>query len=310
MSAQFQPSSSGQGAFWSPQLSVEYSRSATRITTEPQTHPDSARTPVIARPWYTVRDLWVDTLEHLLVLAALFCSAAPWPCRGFAGRSARIAFKRGFDIVAATVGLIGALPLLLIMPILIKLDSPGPVFYRQERVGLDRRRGNRRVLNAHNGSDRRGRNRRSADYSGRIFKLIKFRSMVDKAERSCGPVWATKNDPRVTRLGRFLRRSRIDEIPQLFNVLSGQMSLVGPRPERPHFVSKFCTTIDNYHTRHQVKPGITGLAQVEHGYDCDEDSVHRKVEYDLHYINRWNPFLDFRILLRTVHVVFSGRGAQ
>jgi lipopolysaccharide/colanic/teichoic acid biosynthesis glycosyltransferase len=134
--------------------------------------------------------------------------------------------------------------------------------------------------------------------------------MVHNAELKCGPVWATANDPRITRLGRFLRRSRIDEVPQLLNVLAGQMSLVGPRPERPHFVSRFRDTIENYAQRQRVKPGVTGLAQIENGYDRNLLDVRRKVEYDLRYIHRWNPLLDLRILLRTVVVVFSGWGAQ
>jgi lipopolysaccharide/colanic/teichoic acid biosynthesis glycosyltransferase len=134
--------------------------------------------------------------------------------------------------------------------------------------------------------------------------------MVNNAERTCGPVWARANDPRITRLGAFLRRSRIDEIPQLLHVLAGQMSLVGPRPERPHFVSQFCGRIEGYIERHRVKPGITGLAQVENGYDQSEKDVRAKTEYDLHYIENWNPALDINILIRTVKVVVSGRGAR
>jgi lipopolysaccharide/colanic/teichoic acid biosynthesis glycosyltransferase len=260
--------------------------------------------------WDALRNRWLNLVEVLL-LGLITCSMlVPWPRRSSAGDVIRHSFKRMFDLVASSIGIVLALPILLLVPVLIKLDSPGPVFYRQTRVGLDRRRGARRVLSPRTQADRRSRERRRTDQSGQLFQVIKFRSMVQNAERNCGPVWASRNDPRITRLGRFLRRSRIDEIPQLFNVLAGQMSLVGPRPERPHFVTKFCDRIDKYPTRHRVKPGITGLAQVEHGYDTDEDDVLRKVEYDLHYIERWNPALDMRILLRTVRIVVSGRGAQ
>jgi lipopolysaccharide/colanic/teichoic acid biosynthesis glycosyltransferase len=134
--------------------------------------------------------------------------------------------------------------------------------------------------------------------------------MVDDAEKASGPVWASKNDPRVTRLGAFLRKSRLDEIPQFINVLRGDMSLVGPRPERPTFVAELSSKIDNYHRRLEVKPGLTGLAQVTCGYDTSVESVARKLEYDLHYIDRWTPWLDIKIILRTVVVVLTGRGAN
>jgi lipopolysaccharide/colanic/teichoic acid biosynthesis glycosyltransferase len=246
----------------------------------------------------------------LLLSAAVLATAAPRIPGGFLLKCGRHCLKRAFDVAGATFGLLLALPFFAVVPLLIKLDSPGPVFYRQVRVGLDRRRRNRRVLGIADAPDRRDTDRRELNQSGRVFKLIKFRSMVHNAERSCGPVWASRNDPRVTRLGAFLRRSRIDEIPQLVNVQLGQMSLVGPRPERPHFVSKFCDTISEYPARHRVKPGITGLAQVESGYDLTEDDVVRKVEYDLKYIRDWNPALDVKILLKTVRVVVTGRGAQ
>lgn len=208
------------------------------------------------------------------------------------------------------MGLFLSAPFFLIIPVLIKLDSPGPVFYRQTRVGLDRRRSNRRVLATAIAPDRRSEDRRQLNQYGRPFTLIKFRSMVHNAEKHCGPIWARQNDPRITRLGAFLRRSRIDEIPQLVNVLLGHMSLVGPRPERPHFVSRFCDQISNYRSRLHVKPGITGLAQVRRGYDSTDEDVRRKVEYDLQYIQKWRPALDLYILLKTVRVVLSGRGAQ
>ena len=139
--------------------------------------------------------------------------------------------------------------------------------------------------------------------------ILKFRTMVTDAEKKSGPVWATKDDPRITRVGRILRKSRLDEIPQFFSVLIGDMSLVGPRPERPTFVADLSHRIDNYSTRLQVKPGITGLAQVENGYDSSLQSVNRKVQYDLEYIRRWTVLSDLRILAKTVVVVLTGKGA-
>jgi lipopolysaccharide/colanic/teichoic acid biosynthesis glycosyltransferase len=158
--------------------------------------------------------------------------------------------------------------------------------------------------------ERRSRERRREDYSGFTFKVIKFRTMVNEAEKSTGPVWAKKNDPRITKFGNFLRKSRIDEIPQFLNVLKGEMALVGPRPERPSFVSDLSQKIDGYSDRLQVKPGITGLAQVESGYDTSVSSVINKVRHDLDYINRRSFWLDIKILLKTVIVVFTGKGAN
>ncbi len=219
-------------------------------------------------------------------------------------------FKRSLDIVGAIVGLILSSPIFLILPILIKLDSPGPVFYSQVRVGVNRRRKDRRYHQRGDlDANRRQRDRRRQDLLGRPFSVIKFRTMVADAEKKCGPVWATKNDPRITRLGRFMRKTRLDEIPQFINVLVGDMSLVGPRPERPNFVADLSTKVNNYTGRLEVKPGLTGLAQVESGYDSDLASVTRKVNLDLEYIRNWSIWYDFKILLRTVVVVFTGKGA-
>ena len=156
---------------------------------------------------------------------------------------------------------------------------------------------------------RRLEDRRVRDLPGKPFTVIKFRTMVQDAEKKCGPVWATKNDPRITRIGAFLRKTRIDEIPQFINVLMGDMSLVGPRPERPLFVRELLTKVDGYADRLQVKPGITGLAQVENGYDSSVDTVAAKVRYDLDYINGWSIWYDIRILVKTVKVVITGKGA-
>jgi lipopolysaccharide/colanic/teichoic acid biosynthesis glycosyltransferase len=249
-------------------------------------------------------------VEHALLWLTVLAAGIPRPAPGTAAIYYRRTFKRLLDLGAAIVGLFLALPIFIVVPVLIKLDSPGPVFYRQTRVGMNRRRSDRRVLRSAFSAERRSEERRSSDNRGQLFSVLKFRSMVQNAERTCGPVWAIENDPRITRLGRFLRRSRIDEVPQLINVLMGQMSLIGPRPERPHFVSRFSGSVDRYEHRLRIKPGITGLAQVENGYDRDELTVYRKVEYDLHYIRNWSVLLDLRILWRTVGIVLSGWGAK
>ena len=217
--------------------------------------------------------------------------------------------KRTLDIVGASIGLLLSFPIFILLSILIKLDSPGPVFYTQVRVGKNSRRGGRRYHQRSDSTDRRKRERRREDFMGRTFKVIKFRTMIQDAEKKCGPVWATRDDPRITMLGRFMRKSRLDEFPQFINVLKGEMSLVGPRPERPNFVADLATKVDNYAARLDVKPGLTGLAQVETGYDSSVESVARKVDLDLEYIRNWSFWADIKILLRTVVVVLTGRGS-
>jgi len=168
----------------------------------------------------------------------------------------------------------------LITAILIKLDSPGPVFYRQERMGLH----------------------------GKIFRIVKFRTMYVDAEKNTGPVWSTKDDPRVTRIGKYVRKFRLDEIPQAYNVLKGDMSFVGPRPERPFFVEKLSKEIPLYKRRLKVRPGITGWAQVKHKYDESIEDVKVKLRYDLFYIENMSLRMDFKIIFRTIFVVFFGKG--
>lgn len=191
------------------------------------------------------------------------------------------AFKRGFDLILSTTMLILVLPLMLLTALAIRLDSEGPVFYRQERVGLH----------------------------GKIFTLLKFRSMRVDAEAG-GPAWAATHDPRVTRIGGFLRRSRIDELPQLINVLRGEMSLIGPRPERPHFVAQLAAAIPRYHDRGFVKPGITGWAQVNFPYGASIEDARMKLAYDLYYVAHRNFFLDLLILISTVRVILFREGAR
>jgi lipopolysaccharide/colanic/teichoic acid biosynthesis glycosyltransferase len=243
-------------------------------------------------------------LAFILVSSRRSPNAESLPLQTRVGRF----FKRGIDIVGSLVGLALTSPLFLLLPIVIKLDSPGPIFYRQSRVGHNRRRGERRAADGSR-LGRSPRDRRRSDLLGRPIQVIKFRTMVADAERKCGPVWATKNDPRITRLGHFLRKTRMDEIPQFINVLKGDMSLVGPRPERPMFVRELCSQVENYDKRLTVKPGLTGLAQIENGYDCSVTSVVRKVHYDLEYINTWSLWQDAKILMKTVVVVVTGKGA-
>ena len=191
-----------------------------------------------------------------------------------------IVVKRGMDIVLSLIGLILFLPFFPVIAILIKLTSPGRVFYVQERFGMD----------------------------GRIFKLYKFRTMIENAEKDTGPVWATENDPRVTPIGKFLRKFSIDEIPQLINVLKGDMSLVGPRPERPYFVESFKEKIPRYMLRHKVKSGITGWAQV-HGLRGNTP-LEERIKYDLYYIENWSIFLDIKIIWMTLWKGFIDKRAK
>jgi len=211
--------------------------------------------------------------------------------------------KRVLDIFISLVGL-GVFGLILpLLALIIKLDSPGPVFYSQDRVGINRRRRRRRR------SDRQDGDRRKILQPGRAFRVHKLRTMGTNAEAS-GPQWAQKNDMRVTRVGRFLRKSRLDEVPQFFNVLKGEMSLIGPRPERLVFVRQLEKDISDYRDRLSVLPGITGLAQVINGYDDSLESVRRKVELDREYIRKSGFAQDGRILLSTVSVVLKGEGAR
>jgi len=217
--------------------------------------------------------------------------------------------KRSVDIVGSIVGLILTIPFWIVVPILIKLDSRGPVFYSQTRVGINKRKRQRRIYQKVDSGERRERERRRRDHLGKPFMVYKFRTMVEDAEKNSGPVWATKKDARVTRIGSFLRKSRIDEIPQFWNVLIGDMSLVGPRPERPSFVLDLSTKVKGYANRLDVKPGLTGLAQVESGYDSSLSSVVDKVRHDLEYIEKKSLWTDIKIMLKTVIIVFTGKGA-
>jgi len=193
-----------------------------------------------------------------------------------------LVYKRLASVVSSIIGLLLSLPLLPFVVLALKLSSPGKVLYRQSRVGRD----------------------------GVIFRCYKFRTMRSDAEADTGPTWAQDDDPRITRVGRFLRQTRIDEIPQLLNVLRGDMSLVGPRPERPEFVAALKEKIPYYHLRHSVRPGITGWAQILYKYGNSVEDSKEKLRYDLYYIKNASAGLDLLIFLNTIKIVLLGRGAK
>jgi sugar transferase (PEP-CTERM system associated) len=213
-------------------------------------------------------------LEHITPSWIIFSA-------GFRRTALVNVYKRCIDIVLALTGLVLSAPLFPFIALAIRLETPGPVFFKQVRVGVGEK----------------------------PFTLYKFRSMGTDAEKN-GAVWAAKNDVRVTRVGRFLRNSRIDEIPQLYNVLKGEMSLIGPRPERPEFVEKLKKDIYYYSKRHTIKPGVTGWAQVRYPYGATTEDAVEKLRYDLYYIKNLSLFLDSQIIFETVKVVLFGRGGR
>ncbi len=203
---------------------------------------------------------------------------------GFHNSTFRVYLKRAFDIAVSLVVLFFTWPIMLITAIAIYLEdrADGGIFYRQNRVGQN----------------------------GRVFRVLKFRSMHKNAERDGRPKWAEKDDPRITRVGAFIRRTRIDELPQVFNVLRGDMSFVGPRPERPEFVAELARKIPYYAERHRVKPGITGWAQICYPYGSSEKDAEEKLQYDLYYVKNYSLFLDLMIIFQTLQVVLWGKGAR
>jgi sugar transferase (PEP-CTERM system associated) len=193
-----------------------------------------------------------------------------------------LVYKRVASLVTSTIGLLLSLPLLPFVVLAIKISSPGKILYRQNRVGRE----------------------------GVVFRCYKFRTMHSDAEADSGPTWARDDDPRITRVGSFLRKTRMDEIPQLWNVLKGDMSLVGPRPERPEFVAELNQKIPYYHLRHSVRPGITGWAQVLYKYGSSVEDAKEKLRYDLYYVKNASAGLDLLIILNTIKIVLLGRGAR
>ncbi len=188
--------------------------------------------------------------------------------------------KRIIDIIFSLIILVGFTPIWFLVSLIIKIESRGPILYRQKRVGQN----------------------------GRVFVINKFRSMKDEAENKTGPVWATEKDPRITKVGKFLRKYRIDEIPQFINVLFGDMSVVGPRPERPFFVEKLIKKFPFYYRRHKIRPGITGWAQIKQSYDSSLSDVKEKLKYDFFYIENMSLSLDIQIMIRTFIVMVSAKG--
>jgi sugar transferase (PEP-CTERM system associated) len=201
---------------------------------------------------------------------------------GFRLTNVRRVIKRMMDVLLSTMGIALVLPLLPLIALSIRLDSRGPVLYRQIRVGE----------------------------GGRHFHILKFRTMQDDAEKQTGAVWSEEHDPRITRVGSFLRKTRLDEVPQLFNVITGDMSFVGPRPERPEFVAMLKEVIPYYSERHFVKPGITGWAQVSYPYGASVEDAIEKLRYDLYYIKHLCVHFDIFIILKTIHVVLFGKGGR
>jgi len=201
---------------------------------------------------------------------------------GFYKSSARRFLKRTIDLILSIVLLILLSPVIIATAILIKIDSKGPVIFSQERVGKN----------------------------NKTYMIYKFRSMIADAEKQSGPVWAEDNDSRITRIGRVIRKWRMDEIPQLWNVLKGNMSFVGPRPEREFFIKKLEDIIPYFGERFSVKPGITGWAQVCYGYGSSVDDAIEKLNYDLFYIKNMSAFMDLMIIMRTIKIVLFGKGAR
>jgi sugar transferase (PEP-CTERM system associated) len=202
---------------------------------------------------------------------------------GFRKTQLLLVSKRIFDLLGAALGLVVCLPVMALIAVAVRLSSPGAVLYQQERIGL----------------------------GGRVFRIHKFRSMRADAEAATGPVWsAGANDPRITSIGRFLRMTRLDELPQLWNVLRGDMSIVGPRPERPEFVSQLTEAIPFYGQRHVVKPGLTGWAQVRYTYGATVEDAVEKLQYDLYYIKNLSLALDLVIVIETAKIVILRRGAR
>jgi len=222
-----------------------------------------------------------SAFEALTKRAAILFAGTQWIARLETARRTKYAtrLKRVVDVAICLLLLPIALVIVALAAIAIKLTSRGPVFYAHKRVGIE----------------------------GRDFTFVKLRTMIQDAERDTGPVWATPDDPRITTVGRILRRLRLDEVPQLWSVLKGDMSLVGPRPERPHFVEQFRPQIPLYEKRLMVRPGITGWAQVNHPYDTCPEDVIEKLRYDLYYIRHISFSLDLQILVHTVGVMLSNR---
>jgi sugar transferase (PEP-CTERM system associated) len=224
---------------------------------------------------------WLEKISGKIEVENLYPSWLVFG-QGFRRSTAFIVVRRLISIMISLLGLILAVPLFPLIMLAIRLDSKGPIFYSQARVGK----------------------------AGHVFKVVKFRTMRQDAEAANGPQWAGNNDPRVTRVGKFLRSSRLDEIPQLWCVLKGDMAFVGPRPERPEFIEWLSKEIPYYGVRHMVRPGLTGWAQVKYKYGSTIEDAREKLQYDLYYIKNASIGLDLLIMFLTVKIVLLRRGAQ
>ena len=260
----------------------------------------------------------VSLADSVRLSDALLSGVEPAPAAPFSipslARYQRI--EQLVNVLLAAIAIIIAAPVMLVIAIAVKLTSPGPVLYRQPRIGLDRR-GVR--LHARRRADQRWHlwarflaqhdDQRALDLGGSVFMIYKFRTMCEDAEGKTGAVWAVQNDPRSTPIGRFLRKYRLDELPQLFNVLRGEMNIVGPRPERPTIFARLSEQIDDYSLRQRAKPGITGWAQIHLLYDSCIEDVRKKVTYDLEYLRQKSVLRDLKIMLKTLpSVLFKRRG--
>ena len=260
---------------------VSAGREPTSRPRRPQPRRPAARTNGSSLEWAPV-GVWAADA------AALFPPSPPQDPTRY------VTMRRALNLAVALVGIVLTAPVMLLVALLVKLSSRGPVLYKQPRVGIDRRHpltggGNRR---------------RDRDSGGRIFEIYKFRTMYTDSDKG-KQVWATPDDPRVTPVGRVLRRTRLDELPQLFNVLRGDMNVVGPRPEQPLIFQRLCEEVPGYDLRQRVRPGITGLAQITHPYDQDLDDVRRKLRMDLEYIRRSSTTEDLSIMVKTLPVLVS-----
>jgi lipopolysaccharide/colanic/teichoic acid biosynthesis glycosyltransferase len=240
-----------------------------------------------------------DKPLHLYPIAEPELSHAVAGADAYIPRERSEVVSRVVNVVVASVALVVTAPLMLAVGVLVKLTSRGPIVYSQTRVGVDRRF-----------RENRSDDRRTYDHGGKPFRMYKFRTMNVDAEADGRAVWAAKQDPRVTPIGGLLRKTRLDELPQLYNVLRGDMNIVGPRPERPAIFAELRRNIPEYHIRQRVRPGITGWAQINQAYDSCVDDVRRKVTYDLEYLRRQSVIEDLRIMSMTLPVMLFRRGGQ
>lgn len=260
------------------------------VTAEARMHSPSVGSPEATAPQRVIQ-LWQPTRT--------ITDEQP---RTYADRARRV-----LNVAAALVILILTAPLMLILALLVKLSSPGPVFYVQPRVGLDRREGFDRRTGLR-GRSAAADGRREGDTGGKVFRIYKFRTM--RVEENPTETWACQDDPRITGIGKVLRKYRLDELPQVINVLKGDMNLVGPRPEQPKIFSELREKVDQYPERQKVLPGITGWAQINHSYDQNLDDVKKKVDLDLEYLEGRSVLKDLWIMVKTIPVMLFKRGSM